>query len=176
MTIINHINTIQGVTTKDSNMFNLHELHIDGVHVGYVRMTNSKIEIIPHINFTVNAAKPIFVSYDEFHSVVDQYRAKGIISYNHSNTPVTVSKPSQTNINPLITTNLIGLTVTGETYGIVINEYSDSFGKDIVIDWEDGRTTQIDVNNITVIDDNTDILNPGIFIDLTGEYLSNIYI
>lgn len=62
--------------------------------------------------------------------------------------------------------------MTGETYGIIINEYSDSFGKDIVIKWENGNTTQTDVNNITIIDDNTDILNPGIFIDLTGEHLS----
>jgi hypothetical protein len=108
MTTINQINTIQGVTAKDSSMFNLHELHIDGVHVGYVRLTDSKVEIIPHVDFAINVAKSIFVSFDGFSGVVDQYRAKGIITHNHSNTPVTVSG-LRNSLLPTISTNSLQL-------------------------------------------------------------------
>lgn len=177
-TLTNTINSIPGVSTVKMRIFNLNELYIDGVHAGYIRFTGPKIEIIPHVNFAIHAAKPIFVTIDKFHGVIEQFRTNKIIYYNHNyiRPSISVSEPSQltvtNNTNPLTTINLIGLTVTGETYGTVIDEYSDSYGKDIIIKWEDGNTTQIDVNNITIIDDNTDILNPGYFIDLAGEYLS----
>ncbi|QSF43514.1 LPD25 domain-containing protein [Paenibacillus tianjinensis] len=79
----------------------------------------------------------------------------------------------------LATSNLIGLKVFGNwgsagwDYGIIINEYSDSYGKDIVIEWENGDTKQIDVKEVIVIEQQTDIHNVGYYIDLTGEYLSN---
>ncbi|QSF43515.1 LPD29 domain-containing protein [Paenibacillus tianjinensis] len=98
-TLMGQINTIQGVSTKETNMFNLHELHIDGVHVGYTRLTNNKIEILSHINYAVSTAKQIFVTFDELHNVIDQYRKKGIIYYNlahkpsHSVTPNTIHIP-----------------------------------------------------------------------------------
>jgi|GEM_PF-5340911 len=79
----------------------------------------------------------------------------------------------------LFTSNLIGLKVFGNwgisgfDYGVVINEYSDSYGKDIVIEWENGNTKQIDVKEVTVIEQRTDIHNVGYYIDVTGEHLSN---
>ncbi|KZE65143.1 hypothetical protein AV545_04255 [Paenibacillus jamilae] len=61
----------------------------------------------------------------------------------------------------------------GWDYGIVVNEFSDSIGTDIVIEWEDGRQQTVDIKDIVEINDDTDIETVGIYIDVKGEYLSS---
>lgn len=61
----------------------------------------------------------------------------------------------------------------GWDYGIVVNEFSDSIGTDIAIEWEDGRQQTVDIKDIVEINDDTDIETVGFYIDVKGEYLSS---
>ena len=96
-TLTNTINSIPGVSTVKMRVFNLNELYIDDVRAGYIRFTGKKIEIIPHVNFAIHAAKPIFITLDEFHGVIEQFRNNNIIYYNHNyvRPSVIVSEPLQ---------------------------------------------------------------------------------
>ncbi|MET3209937.1 UNVERIFIED_CONTAM: hypothetical protein ABIC26_002885 [Paenibacillus sp. PvR008] len=63
--------------------------------------------------------------------------------------------------------------MAGWDYGIVVNEFSDSLGTDVTIEWEDGRQQTVDEKDIVEINDDTDIETVGFYIDVKGEYLSS---
>lgn len=90
--VIASINQIQGVYTKETNMFNQHELYIDGVHVGYVREEREKFFIIPHFRFSANIGKGFTVNINELYEVVNQYRDKNIMMYKRSNPKLSIDE------------------------------------------------------------------------------------
>ncbi|MBX4152325.1 hypothetical protein, partial [Paenibacillus lautus] len=61
----------------------------------------------------------------------------------------------------------------GWDYGVIVNEFSDSLGTDIVIEWEDGRRQNVDLKDTTEINEDSDIHTIGIHVDVKGKYLSS---
>lgn len=75
-TLIDRINELQGVETKALNMFNLHELFIDGVLVAYVRTDGELIHVIVHFNFASPIGANYKVSVEFLNEMIQQYRVK----------------------------------------------------------------------------------------------------
>ncbi|KAF6620466.1 MULTISPECIES: hypothetical protein [Paenibacillus] len=82
---IDRINELQGINTKELNMFSLHELYVDGVPIAYVRINNEKIEVLPFLKFAAEPCKALFVNTEEFGEMIEGYRVMDCLMYNSSN-------------------------------------------------------------------------------------------
>ncbi|MFE4571317.1 hypothetical protein [Paenibacillus chitinolyticus] len=75
MDVLAKINELQGIRTEQLNMFNLHELYIDAIHVAYIRIHSEKIEVLPVFKFAPAPCLQYKITMEKLKDMVERFRS-----------------------------------------------------------------------------------------------------
>ncbi|WP_029518045.1 hypothetical protein [Paenibacillus polymyxa] len=159
-----HLSMYQSIKNKEEISFNdLSNLSEEGVSF-WIKVVNTDCyntsDVLIELTLSyVNKEVTYYISRETYNKIINKNEKK---------------------IKELIHMNkLIGCKVFGNwgmagwDYGIVVNEFSDSIGTDITIEWKDGRKQTVDIIDTVEINDDTNIETVGYYIDIKEKYLSS---